>query len=371
MSLLLKRTFIKTNCSCSITQNSVTIIRVVPTYYVVKRTMGLLSKWTEFQLCQVQLYYFCEIFGYNLSEKIEFLAKHKDHIDNYPPFTHFYYQRALEAVTKNIYYSNTDIRELFHDNIKLVDMYSNLNKGMSDAYTFNSMIIINHMKRGHSIFNNLDIAVVSTPLEYRTEKYYRIQNNNLDTKAYVTLSRTTTANTNAEVKLDHRVYDIKHTVHTSTAANHIYPWTFEQMESKLHTHFDSLHTELKSRPHATIRQILIDKLEAIKNDKTLSVSEKSNLWNQVIVKMHKRLPSDECLPIIVQMTDYEQTRHIPKKILEKIHVSPETVNLHQPMIDAITGITVIRGHKYNRNANIISEGNIPLIEISTSVDELD
>ena len=162
-------------------------------------------------------------------------------------------------------------------------------------------------------------------------------------------------------------------LHTSTSQNHIYPWTYERIEKEYGIHLKSLleYLEKGSQMPYRIKQQLFVELQNILKKDTLNIHQKNIKWNEYILSQFDRIPEQCGIPLVIQMTHHPYMVKSPKKLLEKIHISPEVLDDKEKAVKAITGATVVLGKKYNANAHQMSDGIIPLTTTSNEMEQLD
>lgn len=185
--------------------------------------MAILKEYAHFKLCQDLYYIFCVTVSDNVPvhTTTAFLSKYQSLIRKYPACTHKIFQTVMEACYPKRLFNNAEIEDFFRGRILVSDTYQ-LNEGFSDMSTINTLLTIDYLiSRGY--FEDRPIIAYSTPLKYQTAAYKQRQQTCAQT--YVQDSKAVTNNTNADLKISHRMYDFKDTTHTATAQSHIYPWT--------------------------------------------------------------------------------------------------------------------------------------------------
>lgn len=331
--------------------------------------MPILKDYKQFQKCQDLFYRFVAILGDKIphTHALAFLEKHRSFMNKEQELTDHIYQVALEATFHRKLVHNSNLHEFFAGQFLIVDAYK-VNRGFSDMSTVNSLLLLERFdKMGY--FKNQSKTAFSTPLEFHTEKYYKQQAQ--VAKEYVADSKAVTVNTNADVAIGHRIYDIKHTGSTPVGKSNIYPWPYEKVQANSESYLRSLLQNLNSRNESSLMHYKLKKtLEDLCNDNSKTWPEKNDLWNDFMQKNFDSIPKNYPLPIVIPMTNHTYTPKHAKSTLEKVRVSPDILDDHVKTRRAIAGICYTFGIQHIRRAAFITEGAISL-DMANVKEELD
>lgn len=320
--------------------------------------MVKLVNYKQYIQCKDTLLYFCKHFKKIPNDDIEFLEnQYKTIINGDPQFNSYIYQFLFEAAYFRKTFSNENIMAAFQHRFQIEDVY-HLNKNMSDISTVNSAFTIAVLtKHGH--FKDFPITIYSTPLEYKTPLYYKIQDS-ASVKPMIELSKRTTGNTNCDVNIGGVLYDIKHHKYLSTNQNHIICLDYEDGQQKLPDYLRNLLFQLKSKASKDqLYKKYAKNLELIINEKKLTWSQKNDIWNRFIESEWHNTPPNIIRPMVFEITSrpYEPVFH-KKGISARVHI--ETDFLEKPYVArrAIAGVTYLYGSPFTYNANIMTNGGI-------------
>jgi hypothetical protein len=235
------------------------------------------------------------------NNNLAFIMAQKEMIDKIPELSSYYYQFLLEAAYHKKHFYDSDITLAFDKKFVVKDIY-NINGGLSDVSTLNSAFVVSHIINTTS-FHKIPFTIYSTPIDYKS-KVYELSQQIPKIKKIIELSRLTTGNTNCDIAIGHRLYDIKHIEKDSVNKNHILPWAYEKIEIKGLEHLRHVFGELVVRPDTNINKLLMKELSNIIKEK--------NFYN---------IPIDYKLPLVIPMTKKPHSCWYRKK-LEKNIISP-------------------------------------------------
>jgi len=228
----------------------------------------------------------------------------KEMIDKIPELSSYYYQFLLEAAYHKKHFYDSDITLAFDKKFVVKDIY-NINGGLSDVLTLNSAFVVSHIINTTS-FHKIPFTIYSTPIDYKSKVYE--------------LSRLTTGNTNCDIAIGHRLYDIKHIEKDSVNKNHILPWAYEKIEIKGLEHLRHVFGEVVVRPDTNINKLLMKELSNIIKEKNLTIYEKIAAWNIIIEKNFYNIPIDYKLPLVIPMTKKPHSLLVSKEAREEHHI---------------------------------------------------
>lgn len=294
-----------------------------------------------------------------LLNDITFIKYHQKMLKENPELTHYAYQVAVEASYSKRFFSQEALNEVFKEHFTIKDIYG-LNNGLCDASTVNTALITEHIKT-KSPFKAAEVLVASTPLEYHTTRYYDIQKS---IKPLIQQSKNATGNTNCDLFIDGRPYDIKHTEKDHVNQSHILCWTHE----KFNTHFEShlknmlyiMQNILKNNETKSPKffKQAHDKLDAIIKNKTMTLTEKNIAWQNFIHSNSSKIPPEFHFSLVFKMTDCDFMPKTPKSLLEKVHVSPDILEDPNKTLKAIKGILSFSDDTVKTRATVATNGLI-------------
>jgi hypothetical protein len=313
--------------------------------------MVYLTDWKQYLICKDILVKFCHHFKTLPKNNLAFIMAQKDMIKINPELSSYFYQFLLEAAYHKKQLYDSDILLAFESKFGIKDIY-NMNGGISDISTLNSAFVISHIINTTS-FKKIPFTIYSTPLEYKSEGY-ELSQKNLKIQKIIELSRKTTGNTNCDVALGHRLYDIKHIEKDSINKNHILPWTYEKIEEKGLNHLQNLLGQLSLR-----NDKLKDYLLCIIKDKKLSIGDKIMAWNVIIEERYDKIPVDYKLPIVIPMTNKPYTPIVSKNVREEYHIPNDIAHNPDSARLAICGVLNKWDPIYKKNAMIMTENGLP------------
>lgn len=215
---------------------------------------------------------------------------------------------------------------------------------MTDLSSLNTALIINHMKNNN--FGRCDFILNATPLEYKTNRYYYQQNRIIED---IKLSRLQTGNTNPDLFINNRPYDIKHTESTSMNYNHIYPWPYEKFILKIEPYFINLERELlakttKEKINIKIFKDAHFKLKSILSNKNTSWEKKNDEWQSFIFEQ-KNLPKNFNFPLAISITSSPYKIQTPKYVSNNFHIDNSVIDNPINARRAIAGIFQFYGRE--------------------------
>lgn len=331
--------------------------------------MVVLSDWKQYVLCKDILYQFCLQFKNLPKNDLEFLKTQKDVIFKNPDLNHYFYKFLFTAAYHKKFFHDSDIIQAFSQKFILKDMYG-LNQGLSDASTINTAFTLEFMTR-HTPFKNMSYTIFSTPLEYDSASYHAAKNHPT-IQTYRDLSEKTTGNVNCDCAINGRLYDMKDTMKTKTAQNHIYTWTYDKAQTQFPGFFDGIFLNLEKQPQTDIKDLLIQKLTSIKNNPNISWSEKNRIWTEVVRDCFDRLPENLKIPLVFELPKETFDSLTSKFAQEKIHVPSDVTDNPAIARRAICGVVDILnkpGMKYN--ALVMTENGLPFHTQQNNSNDID
>jgi hypothetical protein len=308
----------------------------------------LLNNYQQYIVCKDIFLRFATQFAKGKMTDFEFFQYHRDLMRDEPEMTNYTCQFALTSCFGRTDYNRRDIEAIFDNKIKIQDTYG-LNGDACDISTFNSAVIVDHMYRKTS-FKDITITILNPPLEYGTSTYKNVQNQE-PVKTLIEKSKMQTGQTNNDILIGDRSYDIKHTQKTSSV-NHVHPWIYERIEKQSNSYFDNLIKSLTDNPN-DIAQQLKQYIYTIQNNNMLTQIQKVNLVNEYLASNWSNIEKYNILiPLIIPMTTKPFVPKMPKTYHEKLHLTPNVTENHYEARLAIIKSIPIR-YK-NRAADIFA-----------------
>jgi len=284
--------------------------------------MVILYNHHQYILCKDIFLRFSEQFANGRMNDIAFFQYHKELMRQQPELAHFVYQFALTACYKRENYNAHDLVVIFDKKFKIQDVYG-MNGFNCDISTLNSAIVVDHMVR-MTPFKSIPFTIFNAPLEYGTPFYKRVQATPT-VSAYIENSKSQTGQTNNDILIGDRFYDIKHTEKTSSVYNHIYPWTFEKIQNQGQMYVNNLYVYLENS-NIAYTQKLLPKIKNIKTDSSMTSFEKIKVINEYLSENWLSIEKHNVLlPIIIPMTSKPFVPRMHKNFHERLHIPADVM----------------------------------------------